>query len=60
MSVNYFIYMSTLLGLMISQPVVATPTYEITDLGTLGGNHSYAFGLNDLGQVVGYSYMLGD
>jgi len=30
--------------------------YTITDLGTLGGN-SYAEGINDLGQVVGYSYL---
>ena len=28
-------------------------TYTVTDLGTLGGASSYAFGLNDVGQVVG-------
>src|SRR5262249_7548063 len=27
--------------------------YTVTDLGTLGGASSYAFGLNDVGQVVG-------
>ena len=27
----------------------------LTDLGTLGGGSSYAFGINDSGQVVGYS-----
>ena len=29
--------------------------YSITDLGTLGGQESHAYGINDLGQVVGRS-----
>jgi probable HAF family extracellular repeat protein len=34
----------------------AATTYTITDLGTFpGGNSSYAYGINDSGQVVGYS-----
>jgi probable HAF family extracellular repeat protein len=33
----------------------AAPTYSITDLGTLGGSFSDAYGVNDAGQVVGYS-----
>ncbi|KQU80838.1 hypothetical protein ASE08_08530 [Rhizobacter sp. Root16D2] len=35
--------------------------YSITDLGTLGGmwQHSYATGLNNSGQVVGYGYDFG-
>src|SRR4051812_29925446 len=31
------------------------PRYTITDLGTLGGDQSYATGLNELGQVIGQS-----
>jgi probable HAF family extracellular repeat protein len=30
------------------------------DLGTLGGSNSYALGINDLGQVVGYADLPGD
>ena len=29
----------------------------MTDLGTLGGDISYALGINDSGEVVGYSYL---
>lgn len=33
----------------------APPQYTITDLGTLGGDYSRAYGINELGQVVGES-----
>jgi probable HAF family extracellular repeat protein len=32
----------------------------IVDLGTLGGDHSYAFGVNTAGDVVGYAQLPGD
>ncbi len=32
------------------------PQYTVTDLGALGANVSYGFGINALGQVTGYSY----
>ena len=41
--------------LCTSTRVEATEGYAITDLGTLGGGQSKAYGLNDLGQVVGES-----
>ena len=30
-------------------------TYQMVDSGTLGGDYSYAYGINDAGEVVGYS-----
>lgn len=41
--------------------VIANPTtYTITDLGTLGGQSSWAQSINDYGQVVGYSWLSGN
>jgi len=39
---------------VLAAPVArAEPMYEITDLGTLGGTASQAYGMNDVGRVVG-------
>ena len=43
----------TVAMLGFSHPVGATLVYQITDLGTFGGYSSYAYGINDSGQVVG-------
>jgi probable HAF family extracellular repeat protein len=40
---------SLLAGLAIAEP----PHYTVTDLGTLGGTFSIAFGINNAGQVAG-------
>ncbi len=41
------------LVLLLGGTVEADVTYTITDLGTLGGDYSYATGINDSGQVAG-------
>jgi len=47
-----------MLAALAAAPALAT-TYVLTDLGTLGGNYSAAYGVNDAGQVVGYGYTTG-
>jgi probable HAF family extracellular repeat protein len=46
-------------GMALSQTLSINPTYSIKNLGTLGGNvsenGSVAWGINDSGQVVGFS-----
>ena len=41
-------------------PADAAHRYFVTDLGTLGGTQSFAYGINDSGQIVGFSWIAGD
>ncbi|PVX27041.1 MAG: hypothetical protein CW716_04330, partial [Candidatus Bathyarchaeum sp.] len=45
-----------LFGLLLAVPSTAIE-YEIVDLGTLGGESSYALSINNSGQVVGQSWL---
>lgn len=45
----------TSLLLFILAPMAAAQRYKIIDLGSLGGDYSEAFGVNDFGRVVGDS-----
>lgn len=44
-------------GFATYQEAAAVTLYSITDLGTLGGDVSGAYGINDQGQVVGQSFI---
>jgi probable HAF family extracellular repeat protein len=43
------------LGVLTWRVHANSPSYLVTDLGTLGGDHSEAVAVNDSGMVVGYS-----
>jgi probable HAF family extracellular repeat protein len=46
--------------LFVISPAFAVTDYTFTSLGTLGGRESYAYGINNNGQVVGTSRIAGD
>jgi probable HAF family extracellular repeat protein len=53
---------------LVNNPKLGEPDYHaflwdrgrFTDLGTLGGSASFAMGMNDKGEVVGYASLAGD
>jgi len=51
---NKFLTVTGLSILFISTPVLAAP-YDLIDLGTLGGEKNYAYGINESGNVTGFS-----
>jgi len=61
--VRYMIAVALLVSALVSSSTAtgaAPPRYQLTDLGTLGGSQSVGYGLNNLGQVTGQSYIAGN
>ena len=50
---KYSAFVMCILMIVDSRQVTAETQYTITDLGTLGGSISYAYGINNKGHVVG-------
>jgi len=48
------------LGLLFAASPCFAQMFTLTDLGTLGGSESYAVGINDSGQVVGWASISGN
>ena len=55
-STNTISRLGAVCGLALASAGMADePRYELIDLGTLGGQHSMAYDMNDQGMVVGWS-----
>ena len=48
------------LGLVFTANACCAQMYTVTDLATLGGSQSFAYAMNGSGDIVGYSWMMGD
>jgi hypothetical protein len=48
-----FLFAAVVIGFILSSS--ASAYYNIIDLGTLGGTSSYAYSINDNGQIVGWA-----
>jgi probable HAF family extracellular repeat protein len=59
-SSRFLCCLATAVVLLGLQQAARAQLYDAIDLGTLGGTNSEAYGINDSGSVVGYSYLAGD
>ena len=59
MRTDLLLYVTLLIFLLSSSLCQSEELICLTDLGTLGGSKSLANGINDAGQIIGWSHTLG-